>query len=97
MLGGERDARGGRVRARSVRIGVRVRALPPLAEGLLGGDGQVACARPQRGREGQCADGALLRKEARRQLTDILGVKDFTLEVFVTELRQPVESRKRVN
>lgn len=38
-----------------------------------------------------------IRKETRRQLTDILGVKDFTLEVFVTELRQPVESRKRVN
>lgn len=38
-----------------------------------------------------------IRKEAHRQLTDILGVKDFTLEVFVTELRQPIENRKRVN
>ena len=57
VLGSEREARRWGVGARRVGVGILVGALPPLAEGFLRGDRQVACAGPQRGREGQCADG----------------------------------------
>ena len=64
MLGCEREALRGSVGARRVGVGILVCALPPLAEGFLRGDRQVAGVRPQRGRERQRADGALLGEQA---------------------------------